>query len=299
MIRRAVCFTLLLTSACKTSGAPPGASAPSATVSDELGGRLFDRWAQKETFVADDKKTPDAADGRGGPFGDGTLPGADGQPLQNTGHDYRLKNVFGWDLRGASGIYGPAAQNKPYVAKRDLLAGTETEEQLFEELAKGSADVFALGPVLKEHELRSIARFVHRVRTGALPRPELIWTLKPGSAGHYVLNAGADPERGKKLFAERCVECHGALGTDEPIDGGEHSVGTISRQSAYEIWLKLLNGQPGTEMKRQVKGASGEEMAQEILDLLAALCDRTAFPKGAATAEDVADGDPRCGAYLR
>ena len=111
MIRRAVCFTLLLTSACKTSGAPPGASAPSATVSDELGGRLFDRWAQKETFVADDKKTPDAADGRGGPFGDGTLPGADGQPLRNTGHDYRLKNVFGWDLRGASGIYGPAAQN--------------------------------------------------------------------------------------------------------------------------------------------------------------------------------------------
>jgi mono/diheme cytochrome c family protein len=298
MIRRALLLTLLFT-ACKSAGDAPSAGPAASSVDDALGGRLFDRWALDETFVADDEKTPGVADGRGGPFGDGTLPGPGGAPVLNAGHGYRLKNVFGWDLRGASGIYGPAAQNKPFVSKRDLLAGTESEDALFEELSKGSADVFALSPVLKEHELRAIARFVHRVRSGELPRPEQIWTLKPGSKGHYVLNDGADPARGKKLFEDRCVECHGELGIDEPIAGGAHSVGTISRQSAYEIWIKLLNGQPGTDMKRQVKGASAQEMAQEILDLLAAFCDRTAFPKGTATSDDVADGDPRCGVYLR
>ena len=38
--------------------------------------------------------------------------------------------------------------------------------------------------------------------------------------------------------------------------------------------------------------------AQEILAIFAALCDRATFPPADAEHE-VADGDPRCGAYLR
>ena len=63
-----------------------------------------------------------SADGKGGPFGNGTLPRADGQPLLNdAGHDYRLKNFFGWDLQGASGIYGPDYAAKSYVLPIDLM----------------------------------------------------------------------------------------------------------------------------------------------------------------------------------
>lgn len=52
------------------------------------------------------------------------------------------------------------------------------------------------------------------------------------------------------------------------------------------------------QMTRQVKGATGKLMAEEVLDVLAALCDRIAFPRGKARKNDVADGDARCGAYL-
>lgn len=70
-----------------------------------FGGRLFDRWYDEidADFVPDDSKTPEV-DGRGGPNGNGTVNGADGRPIANTGHDYRLKNLFGWDMRVAPGV---------------------------------------------------------------------------------------------------------------------------------------------------------------------------------------------------
>jgi hypothetical protein len=52
-------------------------------------------------------------------------------------------------------------------------------------------------------------------------------------------------------------------------------------------------------MTRQVKSTDGPGMAKEILDILAALCDRKAFPPGKAKAADVPNGDARCGPYLR
>ena len=57
---------------------------------------------------------------------------------------------------------------------------------------------------------------------------------------------------------------------------------------------------PGSSMDRQVDDAlEGAQQSQEILDILAALCDRTRYPKGSATGDDAADGDLRCGAYLK
>src|SRR5690606_15940608 len=103
----------------------------------------------------------------------------------------------------------------------------------------------------------------------------------------------------KQLYAKRCAGCHGPGGTKLLLDDGEYSLGSHARQKAYEDWLKILNGQPHTKMKRFLEGASGVELGQEVLDLLAALCDRAAFPVGDATEPDVAEGDPRCGDYLR
>jgi hypothetical protein len=76
------------------------------------------------------------------------------------------------------------------------------------------------------------------------------------------------------------------------------SLGTLSRSSAYEVWFKMLNGQPGTDMRRQILDSKGDEQEQAILDVLAALCDRTLFP-AMAGGKDVRDGDPRCAAYLK
>lgn len=266
------------------------------------GGRLFDKWAAeaKVDFKADAKATAGVADGRGGPAGDGTLPLASGAPLLNdAGHDYRLKNFFGWDLRGKAGVYGPAHMNKATALDLDLLALPGTVAEVADRFERGEGPLPAFGGVLSRADLEALAAFVVAVRDGELPRADAIVTLTSPAAKGYALAPGGDAARGKALYAERCASCHGDDGTAFLIDDGEFSVGSHARQKAYEDWFKLLNGQPGTAMGRQVKGATAEEMAQEIRDLLAALCDRQAFPLGAATGKDVEDGDPRCGAALR
>ena len=115
--------------------------------------------------------------------------------------------------------------------------------------------------------------------------------------GHYVLAPGGNPARGRDRYAVSCADCHGEDGRFMPIDGSE-SLGSVSRSSAYEVWFKMLNGQPGTDMRRQIVDTSSADQEQAILDVLAALCDRKAFPPMAGS-KDVPDADPRCSAYLR
>jgi mono/diheme cytochrome c family protein len=112
-----------------------------------------------------------------------------------------------------------------------------------------------------------------------------------------VLAAGGDPSRGRDRYAVSCADCHGDDGRYMTIDDTQ-SLGTLSRSSAYEVWFKMLNGQPGTDMRRQIVDRAGADQERAILDVLAALCDRAAFPAMAGS-KDVPDADPRCAGYLR
>lgn len=304
MLSRSFSTLIITLSLAACGGAAPAPSTPSAAArpDDAHGGRLFDSWvaeSRNESFVPDARATAGVADGRGGPRGDGTLLLGDGTPLLNDdGHDYRLKNLFGWDLRGSAGIYGPSQMARSFV-RDDLLAWEGGVAEIADRLERGDARVPAFGAVLTREDLEALASFVVRVRDGELPRADAIYTLTSREAGHYALREGGDAARGRAIFAERCAGCHGDDGAALLFDDGAYSLGSHARQKAYEDWLKILNGQPGTAMGRQVRGESAAEMAQELLDLFSALCDREAFPRGAASADDVADGDPRCGAYLR
>ena len=268
------------------------------------GGRLYDSWygdlSFTGSFTPDDPETPEA-DGIGGPNGDGTLNSGDGTPMLNTGHDYRLKNLFGWDLRGAEGVYGPTYQNKSYVLDINLLAADMDRAALTQMLTDGTSSIPAYGEVLADGQIADIVESVFQTREGNLPQPSDVWELSPEAANGYVLNSGADVENGHMLIASSCaiMGCHGADGTEQLFDDGELSLGLMGRTKSYEAWFKVLHGQPGTAMEAQVPDASAQEQAAFIRDVLAALCDRTAYPQGEATAEEVADGDPRCGEYLQ
>lgn len=292
-------------SADPTPAPAPTQPAPATPAIDTaLGGRLFDRFYGKEppfsAFVPDSSKTRGALDGQGGPSGNGTLKLGSGEAMSNdAGHDYRLKNFFGWDLKGREGIYGPSAMAKGYAVSRNLLGGRETQADLVLLFTKGDREIPAYGDVLTPPQIEAMAAFVLGVRDGALPHPDQIFTSKPPAQGHYALLPGGDSVRGKAHIKERCSSCHGDDGTKMLFDDGAYSLGSHARQKAYEDWHKILNGQPGSPMDRQVRGSTGKEMAQELLDILAALCDRGAFPPGKATAKDVEDGDGRCGAYLK
>ena len=267
---------------------------------DARGGRLFDNWrAEKKlenSFVPDAAKTPEL-DGRGGPNSNGTLNSASGQPLANTGHDYRLKNFYGWDLRGAEGIYGAQFQNKAYVLQHNLLTDTRSPEMLRAWLAEGDAHTPAFGQVLDAKDIEDMVAFLVKTQKGELARPDKLFKLEASAPKSYVLLAGGDAARGRERFSASCATCHGSNGTELPIDETE-SLGTLSRSSGYEVWFKIVNGQPGTLMGRQVSETSGADNERAILDLLAALCDRKAFPP-LEGATDVPGADPRCGGYAQ
>lgn len=278
-----------------TIEAPPPAD-------DARGGRLYDNWrAEKgigESFVPDSSETSEI-DGRGGPNGNGTLNDGAGRLLANTGHDYRLKNLFGWDLRGADGIYGPAHQNKAYVLPRNLLMDTRSAADIQKWLRAGDERAPALGQVLDESDLADLTAFLVKTRDGALARPDHVYQLETTVPKNYSLLSGGDANKGRERFNQACADCHGADGRKFPIDEVE-SVGSLARGSAYEVWFKIQHGHPGSPMGRQVSEPTGTENGRAVLDILAALCDRKSFP--ALTRDepkDVVDGDARCGAYLR
>jgi hypothetical protein len=288
--------------------APAGAetATPAASVAptadDARGGRLYDNWRSERNlngaFTPDSSKTK-AADGKGGPNDNGTLNGGSGEPLLNTGHDYRLKNLFGWDLRGAEGVYGPKYQNKPYVLSRNLLSDQRSAEEIRRWLAEGDEHTPAYGQILEEQDLTDLTAFIVKTRDAAVARPDHVYTLAASTPKNYSLIAGADLARGRERFSETCANCHGKDGREFPIDETE-SVGTIARSSAYEIWFKIQHGHPGSTMKRQVSEATGADNGRAVLDILAALCDRGTFPALAGKAsQDVPDGDARCGSYLK
>jgi mono/diheme cytochrome c family protein len=276
----------------------------SASADALRGGRLYDNFYSENTdvdFAPDDAASAGDADGQGGPLGDGTLPDGAGEPVLNdSGHAYRMKNFFGWDLRGADGVYGPDYQDKAYVAPYNLLAAAARREDVTRLIVDGAPGLPAFGAVMPEQDLADVVAFVMAVREHQLPRPDDIWSLDRSAPNGYVLAPGADVESGQRAIASSCGRCHGADGTSIMFDDGEHSLGTLARASAYEVWFKIVAGNPGSPMGSQVPpGEPGEVQAQMVLDVIAALCDQGAFPAGGATEPDVPSGDPRCGDYLR
>jgi hypothetical protein len=62
----------------------------------------------------------------------------------------------------------------------------------------------------------------------------------------------------------------------------------------------IVAGNAGSPMLSQVPSREPTSVqAQWVLDVLAALCDRTRYPVGVASEPDVGSGDLRCGEYLR
>jgi hypothetical protein len=269
------------------------------------GGRLYDRFYGENTtlgFTPDDAATA-AVDGAGGPRGNGTLPDAAGRVLDNrSGHGYRMKNFFGWDLRGAEGIYGPDYHDEDYVMPHNLIDDPLSRQELASLFVDGDDGIPAWGEIMPAQDLEDLVAFVMAVRERRLPRPSDIWQLDRAAPESYVLKPGARIEAGHSAIAATCgnAACHGSDGTSRLFDDGEYSLGSYARQNAYEAWFKIVAGNVGTPMRSQLPANSTPgEQAQFVLDVLAALCDQSAYPLGDASEDDVPRNDPRCGSYMR
>jgi mono/diheme cytochrome c family protein len=265
------------------------------------GGRLFDNWYEEMgvDFVPDDPATPEA-DGRGGPNGNGTLNDVNGNPLLNTGHDYRFKNLFGWDLLANEGIYGAAHQAKDFVLPVGPGNDNEPIPIWLERIAKGWNGLPAYGSVLSAAQIASLVDYMLAMRAGIIPGPDYLWDLSSESPKGYVMKSGGSARRGDFYYEYNCASCHGDDGTKILFDGGTQSLGQHARYYGYAVALVTMNGEPASNMGPQLAPrVKTKRQAQMLLDLVAALCDRTRYGVGAATDPDVPDGDIRCGEYLR
>jgi len=300
----AVLLTVLV-GAC-TQDQEPAAAASAPPGFDTLmdGARLFDMWYDESAadFIPDDEETPEI-DGSGGPNGNGTLNGVDGLPVGNDGHDYRFKNLFGWDMRGDAGIYGREHQAKAWVLATGPLSAAHAQigrAEWINRVTNGWAGLPAYGEVLTAAEIASLVDFMLAVRDGQLPGPDDLYALNSDAPRGFVLAAGGDAARGHDLYAEQCADCHGADATKIIFDDGEQSLGQHARYFGYAVAMISLAGEPGSEMGPQPwADLTAAEQTRNLLDLLAALCDRDRYPRGAGTDPEVPDNDPRCREYLR
>jgi len=295
---------IALLASCGDSDSNPDAQALAEHGRLMFGGRLFDMWYDDidTAFLPDDPETP-AIDGRGGPNGDGTLNGADGTPVPNNGHDYRFKNLLGWDMRGDAGIYGRDYQAKEFILASGPLSPEHSgagREEWIQRVTNGYAGLPAYGAVMSPDEIGALVDFMLAVRDGELPHPDDLYALETDAPKGFILAPGGDAGRGREIYRERCAECHGDDATKIPFDNGKQSLGQHARYYGYAVAMITLAGEPGSDMGPQLDpGLSVVEQTQTLLDLLAALCDRARYPRGDATDPEVPDDDPRCREYLR
>jgi mono/diheme cytochrome c family protein len=184
-----------------------------------VGGRLYDNWA-----VVLDTELPD-----------------DTHPLwpaANTAHEggdtWRCKACHGWDYRGADGKYatGSYATGITGVAG---MAGAEIDAimALLGEPAHGYTD-----DLLPVEAKRRLATFISQGLDDMPAYVDLDGTVT------------GEAETGRDIFQNVCASCHGFEG--KALDWGEPGepayVGTEANDNPWEVFHKIRNGHPGTEM---------------------------------------------------
>lgn len=233
----------------------------SQSLASTRGGLLYDNWAKTLK-----KETPE------------TMKDDKGNVIPNSGHDFRCKNCHAWDYKGKDGIYGPKYQNKPYVSKVNLAkeSKTHTIRQLAKAIKLGHGKEM---PVYKDHisdeDIKHLATFL----VAKLTNTDEIFSLSEKSSTKYVLNdvSEKEKERGFRLYNASCESCHGSDGTKVMIDEA-YTLGSHSRQKAYEDHHKMKFGNPGTEMEGYY------DSEKNILAILGAICNSKDFPAGGSKA---------------
>jgi len=270
-----------------TTALPPTASAADYDSADAVnGGMLFDKFYA--TSTSKKKAVPKFSNAFG----------LELAKIAAAGDFHRCKQCHGWDRLGSKGAYigrAPKAGKRPNVSSVDLAraAKTASAKQLFARIAsprkprpadfdpktydpaaKNSAgDLMpAYGKVFTEAEIWDIVKFLkeNAYDTTALYELKTEGKYPAGSVSYAAIGRDGDGKAGRKIFKDKCADCHGDDGLD--LDLGGKSVGQFLRTKAYEVHHKVGFGQLGSSMKPT------KLSPEEMKNLYKALTDKAAFP---------------------
>jgi mono/diheme cytochrome c family protein len=231
--------------------------------------------------------------------------------ISGSSNFFRCKQCHGWDRLGRDGGYSNRAPktSRPNVADFDLasFAATSTEQQIFDAIKTGTAtrrDIStdlstydpAVDPTIGDQMPNygqimtdpQIWQMVSYLKDEALDTTLLYdITLDGGTyptRGRVFSNLGpgGDPVNGASVYSSKCASCHGADGTAFLVDGGAYTVGAHTRAKPYEDQHKVKFGHLGSSMGPILSNSD----FTDIVDLLNALSNSTAFPDAAPVAVD-------------
>lgn len=192
---------------------------PGAAWTLAVGGRLYDHWADVLDTELPDETHPL-------------------WPATNTAHEggstWRCKACHGWDYQGAAGKYASGSWATGIKGVTGM-AGADIAKIV---TLLGDADHGYTDALIPADAKLRLATFISRGLDDVSAYVALDGTVK------------GDPAAGRDIFQNVCASCHGFEG--RALDWGEPGdpayVGTEANDNPWEVFHKIRNGHPGTEM---------------------------------------------------
>lgn len=207
------CLTLLLPVAATAQFPGPDDPPTPEEISIARGGRLYDKWFVENNSPAPAKRHP-------------AYPATGKADAEET---WRCKECHGWDYRGKDGFY---ARGSHFTGIKGIWGAAGRPPAEIAALLRGPLHGYT-PRMLTDHDVQDLANFVSKGLLDYRPWLDEANRLK----GSRV--------RGKSYYELLCVECHGEEGSK--ARHGQR-LGELHDNGA-EILHKLMNGQPGEEMR--------------------------------------------------
>jgi len=222
--------------------APAATKAPTLSGNPIRGGVLYDNWI--------------VALGVEAPKGDQPLWKTQTTNTRTGADTWRCKECHGWDYKGKDGAYGSGSHKTGFVGVLQV-AGKDPNTILA--AMKGSTNPdHDFSKVMDEQALIDLSLFMSK---------NLVDDAKLVSDKKAPINGAAD--KGKSVFTEHCVNCHGPRGTalNFADEKAPEYVGTLGKDNPWEFLHKARFGQPGVKDMPSLVDVGLKD--QEYADLLA------------------------------
>ena len=215
-----------------------GADAEGEVIAE--GGRLYDKW-----WAEYDLKKPTS-----------THPAYPATGIKKGASTWRCKECHGWDYRGREGAYSKGSH---FTGIRGITAyaGRDTNEIL--SILKN--EVHRYGDVMLDYGLLRVALFVSKGQFDISPYLD-----------KKTKKVSGNIKRGKEVFNERCMDCHGRDGRERNFKNRKNPeyIGTLANKNPWETMHKIRHGHPGAFVMGDAMPSMITQIGTQVqVDLLA------------------------------